>query len=103
LWIIVSQGDLKAYPGENAITQTLEQHGAKVARAVWDGTWNPAQFATAVTAIEAEQTPINYVALRKGTVVPPGQEDNGGGNHINTWRIAYTIAGVRDWLFAQHK
>lgn len=103
LWIIVSQGDLKAYPGENAITRMLEQHGAKVARSVWDGTWSPAEFATAVAAIETERAPINYVALRLGTVVPSGQDDNGGSNHVNTWRIAYTIAGVRDWLFAQHK
>jgi predicted peptidase len=103
LWIIVSQGDLKAYPGENAITAVLQQSGTKVARAVWNGTWNASRFASAVSAIEAEHAPINYVALRKGTVVPAGQDDNGGSNHVNTWRIAYTIGGVRDWLFAQHK
>jgi predicted peptidase len=58
LWIVVSQGDLKAYPGENAITAAL---------------------------------------------VPAGQRDDGGSNHINTWRIAYTIEGIRDWIFKQHK
>jgi len=29
--------------------------------------------------------------------------DDGGSNHICTWRIAYTIEGVRDWLFTQKR
>lgn len=103
LWIIVSEGDLKAYPGENAITAALEKEGAKISRAVWDGTSTPDAFATLVSSMDAQNTPINYVALKKGTVVPPGQDDDGGSNHVNTWRIAYTIDGIRDWIFKQHK
>jgi predicted peptidase len=103
LWIIVSQGDLKAYPGENAITAVLEGEGAKVARAVWDGDATPEQFAADVAKVRAQGAPIQYVALRKGTVVPAGQPDDGGGNHVNTWRIAYGIEGVRDWLFEQRR
>ena len=103
LWIVVSEGDAKAYPGQNAITAELEKHGAKMSRAVWEGTYTAEQFDVAVKAMEAEGNPINYVALKKGTVVPPSQEDSAGANHVNTWRIAYTIEGVRDWLFRQHK
>ncbi len=33
LWIIVAEGDIKAFPGQNAITATLESNGATVARA----------------------------------------------------------------------
>lgn len=103
LWIIVSEGDLKAYPGQNAITAELERLGAKVSRAVWDGRADAAGFDDAVRAMERDGAPINYVALKRGTVVPEGQVDNGGGNHVNTWRIAYTIEGVRDWLFRQRR
>jgi predicted peptidase len=103
LWIVVSEGDLKAYPGQNAIAAVLEQEGAKVSRAVWDGQSTATEFAAAVKKMETEGNAINYVALKKGTVVPPGQQDNGGGNHINTWRIAYTIEGIRDWIFKQYK
>ena len=39
----------------------------------------------------------------QGTVAPPGQKDDGGSNHVNTWRIVYDIPGIRDWLFEQHK
>jgi predicted peptidase len=52
---------------------------------------------------EAKGAPINYVVLQKGTVVLPSPQDNGATNHINTRRIAYTIEGIRGWLFAQHK
>jgi predicted peptidase len=103
LWIMVSEGDEKAYPGQNAITSALEAEGAAVSRAVWDGTSSPAQFAEAVKAMDAEGKAINYAVLRKGTVVLPGEEDSPGGNHVNTWRIAYTIEGIRDWLFQQTK
>lgn len=103
LWIVVSQGDLKAYPGQNAITAALEKEGAKVSRAVWDGRSTAAQFAAAVKKMESDGNSINYVALQKGTVAPVGQTDDGGSNHINTWRIAYTIEGIRDWMFKQHK
>jgi predicted peptidase len=26
-----------------------------------------------------------------------------GGDHMNTWRVAYDIEGVKEWLFSQHK
>jgi predicted peptidase len=103
MWIVVSQGDLKAYPGQNAITTALEAEGAKVSRAVWDGRLSSQQFAPLVSQMEAQGNAINYVALLKGTVVPAGQNDSPGGNHVNTWRIAYTIEGIREWLFRQHK
>lgn len=103
LWIVVSEGDERAFPGENAMTAVWEQEGVKVSRAFWDGRATPAEFAADVQKMEAEGNPIKYTVLRKGTVVPPGQPDNGGSNHINTWRIAYSIEGIRDWLFKQYK
>jgi predicted peptidase len=103
MWVVVSEGDLKAFPGQNAIMAVVEGEGAKVARATWDGAWSAAEFDRAVQAVAGQAAAINYTPLRKGTVVPPGQPDNGGSNHVNTWRIAYTIEGVREWLFEQRK
>ena len=101
LWIVVSQGDSKAYPGQNAITAALEKEGAKVSRAVWDGTSTAPQFHADVTTMASQGAAINYAALKQGTVVPPSQAGNPGGDHHNTWRIAYTIEGVREWIFRQ--
>lgn len=103
MWIVVSQGDERAYPGENAMSAVWEQEGVKISRAVWNGRATASEFASDVKKMEAEGNPIKYVALQKGTVVLPGQDDVTGLNHINTWRIAYQIEGIRDWLFKQHK
>lgn len=103
LWILVSQDDNKAWPGQDAIIATLEKEGAKVSRATWDGTWSQEAFRTAFSKIDAEGSPINYVTFRKGTVIPAGQSAEGASGHRNTWRIAYTIEPVREWLFRQHK
>jgi predicted peptidase len=101
LWILVSQDDGKAYPGQNAITAALEKEGAKISRATWDGTWSAEQFRTAFDKIQAEGSPINYVTFQKGTVIPPGESAAGASGHRNTWRIAYTIAPIREWIFQQ--
>jgi len=103
LWIIVSEGDVKAFPGMNAITATLEKAGAKISKATWDGRASKAEFASDVSKMIAEGNDIKYTVLKKGTVVPAGLTDDGGNNHRHTWQIAYTIEGIRDWLFTQRK
>ena len=103
LWILVSQDDDKAFPGETAITAVLEKEGAKISRAAWDGTWTAEQFRPAFDKIDAEGSPINYVTFEKGTVIPPGQTTAGASGHRNTWRIAYTIEPIREWMFRQHQ
>jgi predicted peptidase len=101
LWIVVSEGDLKAFPGMNAITAALEEEGTKVSRATWSGRATAAEFAAGVERMLAEGNHIMYTVLRKGTVAAAGMEDDGGSNHVCTWRIAYQIEGIRDWLLRQ--
>ncbi|WP_170164547.1 prolyl oligopeptidase family serine peptidase [Sinomicrobium pectinilyticum] len=101
IWIMVAEGDEKAYPGMNAITKELEAHGAKVSRAVWNGQSSPPEFSKLVEKMETEDSNIKYVALQKNTVVPEGVEENPVENHMYTWKIAYNIEGIRDWLFQQ--
>lgn len=103
LWVMVSEGDAKAFPGQNAIMKGIEGAGTKVSRAIWSGESSPGQFAALVVKQESEGTPIQYTVLEKGTVVPAGQPDDPGMNHVNTWRIAYTIPGIRAWILDQKR
>ena len=103
LWIVVSAGDVKAFPGMNAITAVMEKEGANVSREMWNGQSTATEFAFLVSKMVAKGNPINYTVFQRGTVVPAGMNDDGGSNHICTWRIAYTIEGIRDWLFRQSK
>ncbi|MEU1044040.1 PHB depolymerase family esterase [Streptomyces sp. NPDC005897] len=103
IWAVVSQGDENAYPGMTGIMDTLADEGAKISRAVWDGQLTPAEFAPLTAAMRAKNTPINFVALKKGTVVWPGLEESSVNNHICSWRATYTISGIMDWIFQQKK
>jgi predicted peptidase len=105
LWIVVSQDDSKAYPGMNAIVPVLQQNGAKVTQAVWNAKASAAEFQSDVEAIlkAGPDSNVYYVSFDKGTVIPAGQTSNPGAGHIYTWYYAYTIEGIRDWLFRQHK
>lgn len=102
LWILVSQGDDKAYPGENAITAAAEQAGTKVARAVWNAKSTAEEFAADVNAVTAQAAPINYAAFAKETLLPTNSTAPGG-EHNATWRVAYSIPGIRDWILDQSK
>jgi predicted peptidase len=104
LWVTVSQGDTKAYPGENAIMKVIEKAGTEVSRAVWDGRSTAGQFATDVKAMAAEGTTVNYSTFVKGSTLTAEQAENPNAvEHNSTWPIAYTIEGIRDWIFAQRK
>ncbi|EGQ79569.1 hypothetical protein HMPREF9094_1403 [Fusobacterium animalis ATCC 51191] len=103
IWIIVSTGDTKAFPGMNAITDVLKKNGAKVAYASWKGTYTPEEFKLGVNDILKENANINYTTLEKGTVIPENVGNSKGGEHNYTWAIAYDIEGIRDWLFSQSK
>ncbi|UXT85253.1 hypothetical protein [Agrobacterium tumefaciens] len=101
LFIVVAAEDAKAYPGQNAITERLETLGVTVNRAVWNGRWTADEFEHAYRAMVAQGAQVNYIVLKEGTVIPDGVNKEGAAGHMNTWPIAYTIEGVREWLFNQ--
>ncbi|NBE06685.1 PHB depolymerase family esterase [Paragemmobacter ruber] len=101
LWVVVAEGDAKAFPGQNAIMEVIAAEGTAYSRAVWDGRLT--DFTAPLAAQAALGRTVNYTVLQQGTVVPAGQQDTPAANHINTWRIAYDIPGLRDWIMAQRK
>ncbi|MFJ3422225.1 alpha/beta hydrolase-fold protein [Streptomyces sp. NPDC086082] len=100
LWILVSADDTKAYPGEQAITEVIQEQGTKVGTALWDGQSTAAGFAADVRAMTAQRTPVNFSAFKTGTTVPSGSTTSA---HMGTWQIAYTIPGIRDWIMRQSR
>ncbi|WP_341486008.1 hypothetical protein [Thioclava sp. GXIMD4215] len=98
LFIVTSQDDPGAFPGQNADTEALEAAGAHVARAIWDGRWDDDQFQFAFDALIAQGARINYVSFAKGTVIPATDNGQGAAGHRNTWRLAYSIAPIRAWI-----
>jgi predicted peptidase len=43
---------------------------------------------------------VNYASFIKGSLLSAGS--TGGSEHTYTWPVAYTIEGIRAWIFQQH-
>ncbi|WP_288265434.1 esterase [uncultured Dialister sp.] len=91
LWILVSEGDTKAYPGMNRAVNLLQSLGAPVATSsLWDSHSDKGAWNHLTGAMLQQGSPIQYSVFA-------------GGNHMYTWTIAYNITPIRDWLFTQTK
>lgn len=90
LWIVVCEGDTKAFPGMNAATERWESLGTRVARNApfWDSKAPMEEINAKVRALEEQGAPINYSVFKDG-------------NHMYTWSFVYNIEAIRDWLFRQ--
>ena len=108
VWVLVSEGDDRAFNGMNSCIASLEEAGAKISRAVWNARDTEAEIAEAVQAMIAENKNIKYTVFENGTVVPDDEKDDPTipdmlKNHMNTWKLVYKIGALRDWLFTQVK
>lgn len=89
LWIVVCQGDTKAFPAMNEATALWEQEGTAVARSkMWDSQEGESVFNQMTRVMNEQEAPIRYTVFKDG-------------NHMYTWSFAYNIEGIRDWMFSQ--
>ena len=103
LWIMVSTGDEKAYPGMNAITSELIKRGATVTREAWKADYTNEQFLEAARKVISQKSNIKYTTFEKGTNPYLAKNANPGSEHAGTWKVAYNIPAVKDWMFSQSK
>lgn len=103
IWITVSEDDAKAFPGQTAIVKVLEENGAKVARATWDAKWSDEQFQKAFDEVVAQNANVNFIAFKAGSVFEAGETNQGAAGHMNTWRYAYNIKPILDWVLQQKR
>lgn len=102
IWISVAEGDMRAYPGMNAITEYLQTKGATVTKDYISAQSTDAQLDFKVKEMLAKHANINYLVL--SDVVPKALSDmRGAPDHMCSWLTTYSIEGIRDWLFAQRK
>ena len=92
LWILVCEGDSKAYPAMCEAMELWKSLGAKAVKG--EAFWNPkatgGEMASNVRAMLEKDADIRMNVLA-------------GGSHMYTWSIAYGIEGIRDWMFAQSR
>ncbi len=102
LWMINSMGDAKAFPGMNQMACEMESNGAVVARKMISAKATQEEFSkTARTLIETGAN-IIYTPFRIESVAD-GWHSRGGAHHTGTWKAAYDIEAIREWLFTNRK
>lgn len=99
LWFVASEGDTVTTQRLRTFVSALEKSGAKVTRSLCDGRAPQKEFQKAAAA----SGNIKFTLFKSGTVVPSGKPDTSFNNRLYSWRIAYEIEPLRDWLFRQSK
>lgn len=103
LWILVSNHDVKAFPGMNAVTNAMEAAGAKVGRYVWNAKSAPEQLDELTAIAMRDDVNVRYTVFEGSSVVPEYKDDNPATNHMCTWPVVYEMEGVKRWLFSNKK
>lgn len=98
LWVIVSQGDLKARPGMDEAFARWRQLGARAQCTVLDPNEGLSVLQAGAEKQRALQANIHYTQLMRRAGVA-----DGGDSHVDTWNIAYRLKAPRQWLFTQHR
>jgi predicted peptidase len=104
LFIALSEGGPREFPGMNAVTAALEAVGAQVARAYLNARQSKAELNTDVKELIATGANILYAIYDAKTALPDdGKEYPQMAHHSRGWEITYGIEAVRDWLLSQIK
>ena len=98
-------GDLNASGGQTAVKKMLKAVGVPFQTATWNATWTAEQLATAAAKLLAAGDNINFATFKAGTVLTASgasADSNGGaGEHMASFKPAYEMTALRDWLFRQ--
>jgi predicted peptidase len=102
LFIALSGGGPREFPGMNAVTTALEAAGAMVARVTLNARKNKAELNGDIKKLIATGANILYAIYDAKTVLPDdGKEYPPIAHHFRGWAITYGIEAVRDWLFSK--
>ena len=101
-WIIVSQGDRKAFPIMGACMDGMEKAGAKLTRGTLDAKAYDDELGESIRQLEAEGNHIHFTWFQGESIIPEGvTQPHPGMHHVLTWARAYDVTALRDWLFKQ--
>lgn len=103
LWILVSEGDRKAYPGMTAVTDAMEKAGATILHSRWDGTKSPDELTELAHDEMKREGNVRFTVFDGSTVLRDFSDTNPGAHHMATWPVAYSIDGLKEWLFSNSK
>lgn len=107
LMVLVSEDDPKAFPEQNKISEVLALNGAQVQKArLTNGSAEQAQIEQETQTLLDRIGNVYYLTVKSQTLPAQVREPNSSNKglaHSGTWKIAYDIEAIKQWLFAQRK
>ncbi len=103
IWMICSEGDVRAYPGMTEITEAVVAAGIEVTIAQWSAALPDEEQEQLAAEQASAGTSINWTIYDIETVMRDDVSSTDATEHMNTWRVAYDLDTVREWLFEQTK
>lgn len=101
-WIVVSQGDKKAFPIMGACMESMEKAGGKVTRGSLNAKASDEVLRVAIEKLDEEGNNMKFTWFEGESIIPDGiTASHPGLHHVMTWARAYYITALRDWLFRQ--
>lgn len=101
LWAVVSGGDVKAFPIMSACFHAMRDAGGLLSVGHVDAKADAAWLDAAIRTQKSANCNLNFTWFEGRSVIPDGLPDNPGLHHVCTWRKAYDIKALREWLFEQ--
>jgi len=100
-WIIVSQGDAKAFPIMGACVNSMESAGGKVTRGSFSAKATDEELKLIIEKLDSDKNNIHFTWFEENSLIPEGTESHPGLHHVLTWARAYNITALHDWIFRQ--
>ncbi|MCC8061417.1 MAG: hypothetical protein LIO81_11410 [Clostridiales bacterium] len=101
IWMLCSEGDARAYPGMTEITDGVNSAGTEVTIAQWSAILADDEQEKLAAEQASAGTSINWTIFDAGTVMRDDVNVSAATEHMNTWRVAYDLDTIREWLFEQ--
>ena len=103
IWMICSAGDARAYPGMQAVTDAVKTAGTNVITSQWSAKLSDEEQENNCAKMENTASNIYWTVYDKGTVMRNDVASTDATEHMNTWRVSYTLDTVMDWVYSQKK
>lgn len=101
LWAVVSSGDEKAFPIMREALYGMRTAGGSLCEAHINARADAAMLDALIRTQNSQNCNLNFTWFEGRSVIPDGLEVHGGMHHICTWKKAYDIKALREWLFEQ--
>lgn len=101
VWIMVSEGDGRAFPIMGECMAAVEAAGGRVARGHVSAKATDEEFAVFASDVLAQGARVQFTWLDGESVLEPDTPRFPAACHVHTWKWAYRIEPVRAWLFEQ--